>query len=152
MKQRIDAEKVAPEGLGALIAVEAYLHESGLDPKLLALIKTRVSQINGCANCLHMHTLEAKKAGETDARLHLLSAWRESVMYTPRERAALQWAESLTNVSQTHAPDEDYEAVRAEFSEKEFADLSIAIGMINLWNRLSIGARTVHPADRRQAA
>lgn len=152
MKQRLDAMKAAPDGVAALLGVENYVHESGLDVKLLTLVKVRVSQINGCANCLHMHTLEAKKLGETDVRLYLLDAWHESAMYSARERAALRWAESLTHISKTHAPDEDYEAARAEFSEKELADLSIAIGMINLWNRLSIGARTVHPADRRGAA
>jgi AhpD family alkylhydroperoxidase len=152
MKQRLDAAKLVPNGFAALLAVEKYVHESGLDPKLLALVKIRASQINGCQYCLHMHTLEAKKAGETEARIYLLNAWRESQMYTPRERAALTWTESLTHISKTHAPDEDYEIARAEFSEKELADLSIAIGMINLWNRVTIGARVHHPADKPPAS
>jgi AhpD family alkylhydroperoxidase len=152
MKQRLDPLKLVPNGYAALAAVEAYIHESGLDEKLIALVKTRVSQINGCAYCLHMHREEGLNAGEDAVRLHLLSAWRESVMYTPRERAALAWAESLTHISKTHAPDEDFEAVSKEFSEKEVADLSIVIGMINLWNRLAISTRIVHPADKKHAA
>jgi AhpD family alkylhydroperoxidase len=132
--------------------VEAYLQKSGLDHKLIALVKTRVSQINGCAYCLHMHTEEARKLGESDMRLHLLDAWHESNLYSKRERAALNWAEALTNIAATHAPDDVYEEARQQFSEKELADLSIAIAMINAWNRLAIGVRAAHPADRAKAA
>ena len=122
------------------------------DHKLIALVKTRVSQINGCAYCLHMHTQEARKLGESDMRLHLLDAWHESNLYSERERAALNWAEALTNVAVSRAPDPIYDEVRRQFSEKEVADLSIVIAMINAWNRLSIGSRSVHPADLRKAA
>src|SRR5215475_12384859 len=152
MTQRMNAQKVAPEGVAALIAVESYLRGSGLDHRLQLLIQTRVSQINGCAYCLHMHTADARKAGETEVRLHLLDVWRESNLYSARERAALAWAESLTNIAVTHAPDAVYEEVRRQFSEKELADLSIAIAMISAWNRLAIGVRAAHPAERARAA
>jgi AhpD family alkylhydroperoxidase len=149
---RLNPLKVAPDGVAALVAVESYLKRCGLDPKLMALIKTRVSQMNGCAYCLHMHTQEARELGESDMRLQLLDAWGESNLYSDRERAALAWAETLTNIATTHAPDPVYETARAKFSEKELADLSIAIAMINAWNRLAIGSRSLHPADVAKAA
>jgi AhpD family alkylhydroperoxidase len=152
MKQRLNPSAVAPEGFAALLDVEKYLDGSGLDHRLQLLVKTRVSQINGCAYCLHMHTADARKLGETEARLYLLDAWHESSLYTARERAALAWAESLTHIAETHAPDTGYDEARRHFSEKELADLSIAIAMINAWNRLTIGARVVHPGDVAKAA
>jgi len=143
----------AKKPLELLMAIEAYVEGSGLDHRLLHLVKIRASQINGCAYCLHMHTTDALKAGETPARLFLLDAWHESNLYTPRERAALAWTESLTKVSQTHAPDEAYQAAAAEFDKQELIDLTLAIGMINTWNRISIGFRAEHPHDRiKQAA
>lgn len=151
-QRRLNPFAVAPDGYAALRAVENYLQTCGLDHKLIALVNTRVSQINGCAYCLHMHTEEARKLGESDMRLHLLDAWRESNLYSERERAALAWAESLTNIAATHAPDEVYDEARRQFSEKEVADLSIVIAMINAWNRLAIGSRSVHPADLAKAA
>jgi len=152
MTRRLTPITVAPDGVSALIGVENYLKTCGLDHRLLALVKTRVSQINGCAYCLHMHTEEARKLGETPTRLYLLDAWHESNLYSDRERAALAWAESLTNISTTHAPDEVFEQARRQFSEKALADLSIAIAMINAWNRLSIGTRAAHPSDMAKAA
>ena len=152
MKQRLNALSIAAEGVNALLNVEKYLEKCGLDHKLLLLVKTRVSQMNGCAYCLHMHTKDARQLGESETRLYLLDAWHESNLYSARERAALAWAESLTRVATTHAPDEDFNAVRQQFSEKEVADLSIAIAMINAWNRLSIGSRAVHPGDLAKAA
>jgi AhpD family alkylhydroperoxidase len=152
MTQRLNPYSVSPDGVAALVGVENYLQKSGLDHKLMALVKTRVSQINGCAYCLHMHTEEARKLGESDTRLYLLDAWRESNLYSVRERAALAWAESLTHIAVTHAPDEVYDAARRQFSEKELMDLSIVIAMINAWNRLAIGARSLHPAERAKAA
>ncbi len=152
MTQRLNPSTVVPDGVAALVGVEGYLQKCGLDHKLMALVKTRVSQINGCAYCLHMHTEEARNLGESEVRLHLLDAWRESSLYSARERAALAWAESLTNIAATHAPDPVYEEVRRYFSEKELADLSIAIAMINAWNRLAIGSRLVHPGDLAKAA
>jgi AhpD family alkylhydroperoxidase len=152
MTQRLNPYAVSPDGVAALAGVENYLQTSGLDHKLIALLNTRVSQINGCAYCLHMHTKEARKLGESDTRLYLLDAWRESNLYSARERAALAWAESLTSIAVTHAPDEVYDAARRQFSEKELMDLSIAIAMINAWNRLAIGSRSVHPAELAKAA
>ncbi|MDC7784910.1 carboxymuconolactone decarboxylase family protein [Rhodoplanes sp. TEM] len=139
------------DGVAAMAGVETWVGRQ-LDHTLLELIKTRVSQINGCAFCLHMHSADALKAGESVARLLLLDAWEESALYTPRERAALAWAEALTRVADTHAPDAAWEEVRAHFSEDEVIALSIAVGMINAWNRLAIGFRVQHPADRAAAA
>jgi len=152
MTQRIDAYKVAPEGIAALVGVENYIQECGLDHRLIALVKVRVSQINGCEYCLHMHTEDARKLGESEKRLYLLDAWQESALYSKRERAALAWAESLTDIAQTRAPDDVFDAARSQFSEKEMADLSIAIAMINAWNRLATGSRAMHPADLARAA
>jgi AhpD family alkylhydroperoxidase len=138
-------------GIDGLVAVEAWIANS-FDPRLMELVKVRVSQMNGCAHCLHMHRQDALKQGETEERMLLLSAWHESQLYTDRERAALSWAESLTNIAQSHAPDSDYEAARTVFSEDELVALSIGVAMINAWNRLAIGFRLQHPADRRIAA
>jgi AhpD family alkylhydroperoxidase len=138
-------------GIEALVAVETWIAKN-LDPKLLALVKLRVSQMNGCAYCLHMHRQEALKEGETDDRLLLLDAWRESELYTEREGAALAWAESLTKITEGHAPDAVYEEARSVFSDDELLTLSIAVAMINAWNRLSIGFRAHHPVDRKRAA
>jgi AhpD family alkylhydroperoxidase len=148
MTQRVNPLTVAPDGVAALVGVENYLEGCGLDHRLMLLVKTRVSQINGCAYCLHMHTADARKLGETEARLYLLDAW----LYSERERAALAWAEALTHIAASRAPDDVYDAARRQFSEKELADLSIVIAMINAWNRLSIGTRAAHPADRAKAA
>ncbi|RWA64055.1 carboxymuconolactone decarboxylase family protein [Mesorhizobium sp.] len=138
-------------GIEGLVAIESWLANS-FDPKLLELVKLRVSQMNGCAHCLHMHRQDALKLGETDDRLLLLDAWRESALYTERERAALAWAEALTRISETHAPDAIYEEARSAFSEDELVALSIGIATINAWNRLAIGFRLQHPADRMRAA
>jgi len=137
-------------GIDALVAAEAWIAKS-FDPKLMTLVKVRVSQINGCAYCLHMHSSDARKGGETEARLYLLDAWEESALYTPRERAAFAWAEALTNIKEGHVPDSVYELARSQFSEKELADLSIAIAMINGWNRLAVSSRQAHPHDRAPA-
>lgn len=152
MMQRLNASTVAPAGLAALLAVEQYVGSSGLDPKLNILVKTRVSQINGCAYCLHMHTEHAREIGASEMRLYLLDAWRESHLYSARERAALAWAESLTQIAATHAPDDVYDEARSQFTEKELADLTISIAMINAWNRLCIGTRAEHPSDLAKAA
>jgi AhpD family alkylhydroperoxidase len=138
-------------GIEGLVAVETWLANS-FDPNLLELVKVRVSQMNGCAHCLHMHRQDAIKLGETDDRLLLLDAWRESALYTERERAALAWAEALTRIAETHAPDAVYEEARNAFSEDELVALSIGVATINAWNRLAIGFRLQHPADRMRAA
>ncbi len=108
VRNRLNPMSVAPDGLAALVGVETYLEKSGLDHRLLLLVKIRVSQINGCAYCLHMHTEDARKLGESEARLYLLDAWHESNLYSDRERAALAWAESLTHIAETRAPDDVY--------------------------------------------
>jgi AhpD family alkylhydroperoxidase len=139
-------------GIEGLVAVETWL-ANNFDAKLLDLVKLRVSQMNGCAYCLHMHRKDAIKRGETEDRLLLLDAWRESELYTERERAALAWAEALTRIAETHAPDAVYEEVRNIFSdEEELLALSIGVATINAWNRLSIGFRLQHPADRMRTA
>jgi len=152
MTKRMNQRTAAPDGIAALVGVEKYLQTCGLDHRLLGLVKTRASQINGCAYCLHMHREEARKQGESDLRLLLLDAWHESNMYSTRERAALAWTEALTNIAVTHAPDPVYDQAISQFSEKELADLSIAIAMINAWNRLCVGFRSVHPSDLAKAA
>ena len=138
-------------GIQGLVAVETWIAKS-FDPKLLELVKVRVSQMNGCAHCLHMHRQDALKQGETEDRLLLLSAWHESELYTERERAALAWAESLPRIAESHAPDSVYEEARSVFSDDELVALSIGVAMINAWNRLAIGFRLQHPADRKRAA
>ena len=152
MAQRINPFAVAPEGVKALQGVENYLESAGLDHRLALLVKIRVSQINGCEYCLHMHTEDARKLGESERRIYLLDAWHESAMFSPKERAALAWAEALTDIRHSRAPDAVYDEARGEFSEKEMTDLSITVAMINAWNRLAIGARAVHPSDHAKAA
>ncbi len=142
MAPRIDYAKASPEGSRAMSALEVYVRRSGLDHPLLELVKTRASQINGCAYCLDMHTKDARVGGETEQRLYTLSAWRETSFFTERERAALAWTEAVTRVWEHHVPDADYEAARAHFSEKELVDLTLAIVTINGWNRLAIAFRS----------
>ncbi|MXP64883.1 carboxymuconolactone decarboxylase family protein [Roseomonas sp. M0104] len=146
MTPRLNPHQAAPEVIRPMLALEAALQEGGLERPLVHLVKTRASQINGCAFCLHMHTAEARADGESEQRLYLLDAWRESPLYTPRERAALAWTEALTRVAETHAPDADYEALSEQFSPQEQVVLTMLIGAINTWNRLAIGFRSVHPA------
>jgi AhpD family alkylhydroperoxidase len=152
MKPRMNYYQAAPETIKALVAVEDQVKASGLEQSLIELVKTRASQINGCAFCINMHTADARKYGETEQRLYLLNAWRESPLYTERERAALGWTEALTLISETHAPDEDYEAMRAQFSEAEAVNLTVLIGAINAWNRVAIGFRSIHPVAKKAAA
>jgi AhpD family alkylhydroperoxidase len=140
-----DYYKAAPDVINGMMAFEKAVANSGLEKSLLELIKMRASQINGCAFCLDMHSKDARAAGETEARLYLLNAWRESPLYSARERAALAWCEALTLVAQTHAPDADYDALAAEFTPAEQVKLTMAIAAINSWNRLAIGMRAVHP-------
>jgi AhpD family alkylhydroperoxidase len=142
MTVRINFAKTSPDGYKAMLSLSAYSRQAGLDAKLMELIKIRASQINGCAYCLDMHTKDARALGETEQRLYTLSAWRETVFLTERERAALAWTEALTDVADTHVPDELYEEVRRHFTEKELVDLSWAIVVINGWNRMAIAFRT----------
>jgi AhpD family alkylhydroperoxidase len=143
MEPRIDYVKFNPEPAKALLAMERYLRDCGLDHKLLHLLKMRASQINGCAYCLDMHSKDARALGETEQRLYGLDAWRETPYYTDRERAALAWTEAITMISQTHAPDEVYEEVRKYFDEQQTLNLTYAIAAINSWNRLAIAVRAV---------
>jgi AhpD family alkylhydroperoxidase len=143
MQPRIAYMKVAPEGMKALRGLEAYLAECGLEPSLLDLIKTRASQINGCAYCLDMHTKDARARGESEQRLYALAAWRETPFYTERERAALAWTEAVTLITSGHVPDELDEEVRQHFPEEELVNLTLAVVAINSWNRLAISFRTV---------
>ena len=143
MEPRIHYTTVSPEAVKAASALDAYVRKCGLEKPLLELIRVRASQINGCAFCIDMHTKDARAAGETEQRLYGLNAWRETPYYTDRERAALQWTEAVTLVSETHIPDSAYDAVRSHFSEKEVVDLTMAIATINTWNRLAIAMRVV---------
>jgi AhpD family alkylhydroperoxidase len=143
MEPRFDYAKVAPGAYRAMIGLEHYLHESGLEESLLHLIKLRTSQINGCAYCLDMHWKDLKAIGEPDHRLYELDAWEEAPFYSERERAALAWTEAVTKVAETHVPDDLYDNVRKQFDEKELADLTFAIAAINAWNRLAISSRAV---------
>jgi AhpD family alkylhydroperoxidase len=139
--------QTAPEGSKALIAVETAINQSGLEHGLAELVRLRASQINGCAFCIHMHVTDARKHGESDMRIHLLDAWRESPAFTDRERAALNWTEALTRIAETRAPDADYALLQSQFDETEIANLTLLIGAINLWNRVQIGLRAVHPVE-----
>jgi AhpD family alkylhydroperoxidase len=143
MEPRFDIAKAAPGVYKAMLGLEHYLHTCGLEESLLHLIKLRTSQINGCAYCLDMHWKDLRAIGESEQRLYSLDAWEETPFYTERERAALEWTESVTRVAGEHVPDEVYERVRRHFNEKELADLTFAIAAINAWNRLSIASRTV---------
>ena len=152
MKPRLNPYAAAPETVKAMMALETHLANCGLETSLYHLVKTRASQINGCAYCVHMHTKDARAHGESEERLYLLSAWRESPLYTARERAALAWTETLTLIAETHAPDDVYAEVKAQFSDEELVKLTLLIGAINTWNRLAIGFRSIHPVKAKEAA
>jgi AhpD family alkylhydroperoxidase len=147
MTPRLNIFQVAPEGTKAMMAVEAAIGNSGLDRGLAELVKLRASQINGCAFCIHMHATDAVKHGESPMRIHLLDAWRESPLFTDRERAVLAWTESLTRVAEMGAPDADYAALKSHFSDAEIGNLTLLIGAINLWNRTQVGLSAVHKVD-----
>ena len=141
MESRINAFKAAPKAYQAMVALQAYTNSCGLDAPMMELVKLRASQINGCAYCLDMHTKDARAAGETEQRLYLLDAWREAPFYSDRERAALEWTEALTKITEGHVPDAVYASVKPHFSDEELANLSLAIVTINGWNRLAIAFR-----------
>lgn len=138
---RLDYVKVLPATRDALLGIEKVVLSSSLEPKLLELVKVRASQINGCASCLDIHTKDARAIGEDEQRLHLVAAWREASCFSERERAALAWSEAVTLLPETDAPDEVYDALRPLFSEVEIVALTLAIGLINVWNRLNVGFR-----------
>ncbi|MBU6415914.1 MAG: carboxymuconolactone decarboxylase family protein [Xanthomonadaceae bacterium] len=143
MSQRLNYAKASPDGFKAMRQFQEHVDNCGLEHPLLELVKMRASQLNGCAYCLDMHSKDARAAGETEQRLYLLNAWRESPFYSERERAALAWTEALTRISKTKdVPDALYDEVRKQFTDKELVDLSLAIIAINGWNRLAIPFRS----------
>jgi AhpD family alkylhydroperoxidase len=144
--------QVAPEGTKAMIGVETAIANSGMEHSLLQLVKIRASQINGCAFCIDMHVKDAIKNGESHQRIHLLDGWRDSPAFTDRERAALNWTEVVTRIGKSHAPDSDYAMLQAQCNEAEIAWLTLSIGAINLWNRVQISLRAVHPVETPAAA
>lgn len=150
MEQRIDYQKTASGAFKAMLAMENHVRQCGLEYSLLELVKTRASQINGCAFCIDMHTKDARAAGETEQRLYGLSAWRETPFYTERERAALELTEAVTLITNGGVPDALYQKVREHFSEEETVNLTAAIIAINGWNRLAITFNT--PAGSYQPA
>lgn len=142
MRARGDYTRLSPGGYRAMLAFNDYVEGCGLDHRLLELVKLRASQINRCAFCVDMHGRALRQAGESDVRIDGLVAWRESPFYDARERAALAWAEAVTLLSETGAPDADFDELRRHFNEREAADLTFAIALINSWNRLAVGFRT----------
>ena len=152
MQPRINITSVNPGALKAMLGLETYLRQCGLDTKLRDLINLRVSQINGCAYCIDMHWKDLRAAGETEQLLYGLDAWRESPYYSERERAALAWAEAVTRITDGHVPDEVFEEAQRQFNDEELANLTLGVVAINGWNRLNIALRTVpgkyQPADR----
>jgi AhpD family alkylhydroperoxidase len=145
MTPRLNPFAAAPALMRSWLDFGNGILKSGLEDSLMELVKIRASQISGCAFCLHMHTASARKLGESEERLYLLDAWRESPLYSERERAALAWTEALTLLSETHAPDSAYQALQAQFTEKEQVTLTLLIIAINGWNRIQVGFRAVHP-------
>lgn len=143
MSARIEWPKASPDAYKAMLGLEQALEKSGLEHSLLELVRLRASQINGCAYCVNMHANDARKAGETEARLQTLSVWRETRFFTERERAALAWVESLTLLAERHAPQDQFEALREQFSEAEIVNLTLAIATINAWNRFGVGMAMV---------
>src|SRR5215469_970473 len=141
MSQRADIVSLVPGAYKAMAGLEAYVRGCGLEPSLLELVKTRASQINGCAFCLDMHPKDARHKGETEQRLYCLSAWREAPFYTDRERAALEWTETLTLISEHDVSDDLYQRTLQHFSEAELANLTVAVVAINGWNRFAISFR-----------
>ncbi|MEZ2131128.1 MULTISPECIES: carboxymuconolactone decarboxylase family protein [unclassified Sinorhizobium] len=149
MQPRFNPYKAAPDAYKAVSALDQYVtKDSGLEHRLIHLIKLRASQINGCAYCVDMHVKEARKDGLSEQWINLICAWRESPVYDARERAVLAWVDALTNIAQTGAPDSDFEPLREFFSEEEIVKITVAIGAINVWNRLAVGFRSQHPIDK----
>jgi len=142
MHQRLDYKSASPEAFKAMLATETQVHRSGLEESLLELVKTRASQINGCAWCLDMHTKDARARGETEQRLHLITAWREAPCYSERERAALAWTEAVTHIAVQGVPEAVYAEARRHFDEKALVDLTLAIVAINGWNRMNVAFQT----------
>jgi AhpD family alkylhydroperoxidase len=147
MQTRIDFMKVSPPSAKAVMALELFVQNSGLERRLIHLIKLRASQINGCAYCVDMHVKEARHDGLSEQWINLTSVWRESPIYDARERALLGWVDAVTNLAATGAPDQDFTPLKDFFSDEEIVKLTVAIGTINVWNRLAVGFRLQHPVD-----
>ena len=152
MQARLNAFQAAPDLMKAVLALSEAAKASSIETGIKELVKIRASQINGCAFCLEMHTREARALGETEQRIFLVSGWRESPLYSERERAALAWTESLTLLAETHAPDDAYAEARKHFNDQELTELTVGIGLINLWNRIQVGFRAIHPVQKSKAA
>jgi len=154
MQPRLNFMELAHDGLKAVSGLERFVQNSGLEKSLIELVKLRASQVNGCAYCIDMHTKDARAEGETEQRLNCLSVWRECPFYTDRERAAMEWTEAVTLISQTHVPDDVFERARQQFSDEELVKLNYAVIAINAWNRLAIAFRSVpgnYTPTRKQA-
>lgn len=141
---RVNAYSASPKAMEALITVEKYINQSSLDKTIRELVKIRASQINGCAFCIDVHTKDARQSGESEQRIYMLPAWRESHLYSEKERAALAWTEELTLIAHNHASDAIFDDVRIHFTDEEITDLTTLIGQINTWNRLAIAFRYEH--------
>jgi AhpD family alkylhydroperoxidase len=148
MEPRLDYMQASPAAVDAMLSLESYLADCGLEPSLVHLVKMRASQINGCAYCLDMHSKDARANGETEQRLYLLDGWRETPFFSARERAALAWTDAVTLISATHAPDDVYRVAHEQFSERELMDLTLAVVAINGWNRICIAFRVEPGAYR----
>lgn len=153
MSPRINFAKASPDATKAVAALDRYVvKESGLEPAIVHLIKLRASIINGCAYCVDMHVKESRHDGLSEQWINLMSVWRESTVYTPKERALLGWVDAVTLIAQTQAPDESYDELRKHFSEEQSVKITTAIGAINVWNRLAVAFRVPHPVDAPKAA
>ena len=148
MKARLNPFAVAPEAYKAVLGLEMYIQkDSGIPHNLIHLIKLRASILNGCAHCVDMHAKEARKDGLSEQWINLVSVWREARVYSEAERAVLAWTDAVTLVSQTGAPDAEFEPLRAHFSEQEITNITVAIGVISVWTRIAVGMRLQHPVD-----
>ena len=152
MKQRLQFFAKAPEIMKAVMTLNKAVEECGLEESLMHLVKLRASQINGCSYCVEMHSREARRDGETEQRLYLVAAWKESPLFSERERAALAWTENVTNISDNGVPDDLYARMLEQFSEEELVKLTVVIGMINTWNRLCVSFHAIHPMPAAKAA
>tara|TARA_R110002096_G_scaffold416576_2_gene619284 strand:- start:98403 stop:98855 length:453 start_codon:yes stop_codon:yes gene_type:complete len=149
MQPRINYFEAAPDAFKAVLALETYVAEkSGIEPNLLHLIKLRASQINNCAYCVDMHVKESRRDGLSEQWINMISVWRESPIYDARERALLGWTEAVTNLTQNGASDDDFDPLRQYFSDEEITKLTVAIGVINVWNRLGVSFRMQHPIEK----
>lgn len=146
MSPRLDYYSASPKAMKAMIALEALTSSLSIEAPLLHLIRIRASQLNGCAFCTDMHSVEARRAGETDRRLYAIAVWRDSGFFNLRERAALAWTDAVTLLAESHVPDDVYEQARAQFNEGELVDLTMAVSTISNWNRLAVSFRQI-PSD-----